>query len=133
MANEDMTEKEAENILRQFNEGRQTLHSFFTKVIKNEDTTRIGNLTIEELGTPNIEVRTMKELELFSKDICGDEEWSNYFKKLSEIQTTTSLSKEGFLMRLSVTSKKELADLTPQRKSNTGWFKKKEVNPDGTA
>ncbi len=131
MNTENMTEKEAETILRQFSESKQTLHSFFTKVILNDDTTRIGNLTPEELGNPSIEIRTMKELELFSNDICDDKEWANYFKKLSEIQTRTSLSKDGFLLRLSVTSKKELADVTPQKKSNTGWFKKKEVNPDG--
>jgi len=48
---------------------------------------------------------------------------------MAEIQTATSLSKEGFLMKLSVTSKKEMADVTPKtKKKNSGWFKKKSSN-----
>src|SRR3990167_2188617 len=124
--NEEITEKEAEEMLRQFKESSANIPAFFTNVVKSDDTTKTGNLTIDELGMPKLPLRTFKELSVFCKDIAGEKEFSEYFSKMGEIQTATSLSKEGFLMRLVVTQKKELADVTPQRKVNRGWFKKKE-------
>lgn len=122
---EDLTPEEKE-ILRQLNEGKQNVHSFFTNIIKTKDTTKTGNLTSEELGLPSLPVRTYKELALFSKDIYNDKSWADFFDKMAEIQTSTSLSKDAILLRLSVTQKKELADVTPKgKKVNKGWFKKK--------
>ena len=130
MTEKEMTEEEAAAILRNINQGQQNVHSFFTKVIQNQDTTKIGNLTQDELGIPKVPIRTMKELQLLSEDILEDDSWGDYFKKLSEIQTSTSLSKDALLLRLSVTQKKELADTTPKDKpkENKGWFKKKSQN-----
>ncbi len=123
---EDMTEQQAQDIMRQMGESKQTLHSFMSKVIKSSSTTKTGNLDIEELGRPKLPVRTYLELEAFSNDIASDDSFSSYFKKMSEIQTSSSLSKEGFLMKLAVTMKKELADVSPTKgKKNGGWFKKK--------
>ena len=125
MSNE-LTEQQAEQLVRGLAEQKQSIQGFFTNVIKSEDTTKTGNLSQEELGDPKLPVRSIKELELFSKDIYEDTEWSSYFKNLSEIQTATSLSKEGLLLKLSVTTKKEVADIKPAKKSsNRGWFKKK--------
>ena len=65
-------------------------------------------------------------LEIFSKKICIDKGWEDYFKTFGESITSTSLSKDGILIKLSVTSKKELADVSPKaKKSNKGWFTKK--------
>jgi len=114
-----------EEIARQYAQEKSNIHSFFTKVIQNIDTSKTGNLNEEELGVPNVPVRSLKELELFSKDVYMDKTWADYFNKMAEIHLATSLSKEGFLMKLSVTSKKELADVTPSKKKNKGWFKKK--------
>lgn len=121
----EISEQDAANILRQFAEGRQNVHSFFTNIIKALDTTKTGYLDKEELGMPKLPVRTYKELALFAKDVYGDTSWEDYFNKMSEIQTATSLSKEGILLKLSVTQKKELADVSPKKKENKGWFRKK--------
>ena len=126
----DMSEKEAAEIVRQFNEGKQNLHSFFTNIIMSEDTTKTGNLTTDELGTPVLPVRTYKELELFAKDVASEESWADYFKKMSEIHTSTSLSKDGLLVRRAVTIKKELSDMTPNKKKKGGFFKKKESSTE---
>jgi len=132
MSNEEQTfsadevKAYGEEMVRQFNEQKSNIHTFFTKVIQDESTIKTGNLSEDELGIPNIPVRSLKELELFSKDVYMDDEWADYFKKMAEIQTSTSLSKDGFLLKLSVTSKKELADVTPSKKKNSGWFKKKQ-------
>ena len=127
---EELTEQQAQEILRDFNESKSNLHSFFIKIIQTPDTAKTGNLTAEELGISNLPVRTYKELALFSKDIADQKEWGEFFDKMSEIQTSTSLSKEGFLINKSVTKKNELSDVTPRRK-NSGWFKSNKEDKEG--
>jgi len=122
---EEQVRNYGEELVRQQAQEKANIHSFFTKVIQNPETIRIGNVSAEELGNPQITIRGLKELELFSKDIEENKLWADYFKEMAEITTKTSLSKEGFLLRLSVTTKKELADVTPKRKVNRGWFRKK--------
>ena len=129
---EDISEQQASEILRQFSESKATAHTFFTNVIKSVDTTKTGNLGEEELGLPTLPVRTYKELALFSNDVADDKGWADYFDKMAEIQTSTSLSKEGFILRLVQTTKKELADVTPKSKANKGWFQKKGDTKDQT-
>lgn len=121
---DEMSEQKAQEIMRQFSAGKQNVHSFFTDIIKSDDTTRTGNLDEDELGKPHLPVRTYKELALFCEDVADDKSWADYFNKMAEIQTATSLSKDAILLKLSVTSKKELADVTPTKKKNGGWFKK---------
>lgn len=124
---EDITEQQAQEVLRQMAEGKQSIYAIFAKVInEKQKTTKVGNLDEEELGKSKLPLRTYLELSLFCEEIVGDKEFSEYFKKMGAIQTDSSLSKEGFLMKLLVTMKKELADVSPKSKTkNTGWFKKK--------
>ncbi len=123
----EMTEKEAQDVLRQMADNKQSIYAIFAKVInEKQKTTKVGNLSVEELGMSKLPLRTYLELGLFCEDIVGDEEWSDYFKKMGAIQTDSSLSKDGFLMKLLVTMKKELADVSPKTKSkNKGWFRRK--------
>lgn len=129
---ENLTEAEAQEILRNFSESKANLHTFFTNVVKAKETTKTGNLGVEELGMSHLPFRTYQELSLFSTEIANQSYWGDYFKRMAEIQSSSSLSKEGFLMKLSVTSKKEssLADVTP-RKPSSSWFKKKDTNNSG--
>ena len=123
---EDMTEEEAKKLLDQFSESKESIPSVFLRVIKSDDTLKTANLSEEELGTPHLPVRTYKELALFSKDVCSEQELADYFNAMSEIQTASSLSKEALLLKLLVTSKKEISDVTPTNKrENKGWFKGK--------
>lgn len=128
---DDMTEQDAQEILRQFSESKVNLHTFFTNVVKAKDTTKTGNLKEEEIGMSTLPVRTYQELSLFSKDIADQAEWSSYFKDLSEIQTSTSLSRDAILLKLAITQKKELADVSaPKKSENKGWFKSKNQPQD---
>jgi hypothetical protein len=126
---EEITEEQAQAILREFQESRQNVHALFRDIIVTKDTTKTGNLTQEELGTPKVPLRTFKQLELFCRKIYQDNDWADWFKELSEINTSTSLSKDAILLKLMVTQKKELADVSPnekkQMKENKGWFKSK--------
>ena len=119
-------EQYGQELLRQQAQEKANLHTFFTKVIQDPSTIKTSNVSAEELGDPKLSIRAMKELELFCRDIGQDKSWAEYFNKLAEIQTSTALSKEGFLLKLSVTNKKELADVSPkEKKQNKGWFQKK--------
>ena len=124
---EEMTEQQAQDVLRQMAEGKQSIYAIFAKVInEKQKTTKVGNLNELELGQSKLPLRTYLELGLFCEDIVGDTEFSEYFTKMGAIQTDSSLSKDGFLMKLLVTMKKELADVSPKKsKENKGWFKKK--------
>lgn len=123
---EEMTEKQAEQLVRNLMEQKSNKHTFLTDVVKSNDTTKTGNLDIEEIGNPKLPLRTYKELALFCNEVWEQKEWGNYFNKKAEILTSTSLSKGGILIKLAVTDKSEMADVTPkQTKPNKGWFKKK--------
>lgn len=123
---EEEAKEYAEAMVRQYAQERSNLHGFLTKVIENDDTTKVGNVSAEELGNPKVTLRALKELELFCRAVYKDKSWADYFKDLSEIQTSTSLSKEGFLMELSVSQKQELSKRlsAKQTKENKGWFKR---------
>jgi predicted house-cleaning noncanonical NTP pyrophosphatase (MazG superfamily) len=128
---EEITEEQAKEMLRDINSGNQNLHSFFSKIITANRTLKTGNLSETELGMSKLPVRTYEELALFSRDVADENEWADYFEKMSEIQTASSLSKDATLLKLAVTIKKELADMTPGKKSNKGWFKKKDSGNSG--
>ena len=112
-------------------EDKHNIHTFLHNVAVAPDTTKTGNLTIEELGMPKLPFRTYKELSLFCNDIMDQPDFAEYFKKKGEILTATSLSKEAALLKFAVTQKREVADLTSKPKENKGWFNKKDKNqPD---
>ena len=108
-------------------EEKQNVHTFLHNVVVAKDTTKVGNLTEEEVGKPKLPLRTIKELELFCKVIMNQEDFADYFKKKGEIMTATSLSKDAKLITLAVVQKREVADLTgaQPKKQNKSWFKKK--------
>lgn len=107
-------------------ETKQNVHTFLHNVATAEDTTKLGNLKEDEIGLPSNPLRVYKNMALFANDIMENEELAKYFLDESEIITSTSLSKEALLLRLAVTQKRELADVTKTRKENKGWFKKKD-------
>lgn len=111
-------------------EDKANIHSFLMKVVEAEDTTKLGNLTEEELGNLATTLRATKELELISGEIMENETFSNYFKKEAEIITSTSLSKNAKLLNLAVVQKREIADVTPKRKPSSSWFKKKDKSQE---
>ena len=108
---------------------KHSTHSFLHAVATETDTTKVGNLKEEEVGIPKLSQRTLKELELYSRDIAGDEAWADYFKKRAEILTSTSLSKDAKLLETAIVQRREVANVTKERKLNKGWFKSKKSVP----
>lgn len=107
-------------------EEKHSVHSFLFRVATADDTTKVGNLTTEELGNTNLSMRAYQELSLISDTILANDYFKDYYKKMSEIVTSSSLSKDAKLINLSVIQKREIADVTKKPKENKGWFKKKE-------
>jgi hypothetical protein len=122
----ELTEEQAEELLRGLQEQKETNITFFSRVIKTKDSTKVGNLSEEELGISRLPVRTYKELALQCNELFEEKEFGDFFDKQAEIQLATSLSKGGFLIKQVGTSRKEVADMTPQKKANPSYFKKKD-------
>lgn len=104
---------------------RHNTHTFLAKVLKTEDTTKVGNLTEEELGMARHPVRAFKEFALISEKICEDPLMTEFFNQEAENVLATSLSKNGKLIGLAVIQKRVIEDETKPKKVNTGWFSKK--------
>lgn len=126
-------EKEIEDILKDKTAGtepvadeKQNVHSFLFNVSKANDTTKLGNLTSEEVGLPKLPTRTYKDLALFCKNVGNMPYFQDYFLAKAEIVTSTSLSKDALLIKLAVVNRKEIADVTKAPLTeNRGWFKRK--------
>ena len=109
-------------------EEKHNIHSFLYKVVTQDDTTKLGNLTAEEIGLPRHTLRAYKEIALIADKIIDDPDLKDYYNAKAEILTSTSLSKDGKLINLAVMQKRQIEDVTKPRKENSGWFKKKEDN-----
>jgi len=105
---------------------KHNVHKFLWEVAQSDDTTKTGFLTDEEVGVPRLPNRTLKELELFSRDVANMDYFAEYFKKRSEILTSTSLAKNAKLIELAVITKREIETGNKPRKENRSWFKKRD-------
>jgi len=77
--------------------------SLFARIIKTKDTTKVSNLNDEELFA----VRQIQSAALYAKEM-GLEKVAKYIEKEGEILLGTADSKEGFLIKMAITQKKEL-------------------------
>lgn len=108
-------------------EGKHSVHSFLHNVAVAEDTTKLGYLDKEEIGSLQNPIRSFKFLARFAGNIMNKPELKTFFLACSEDGTSTSLSKDAMLLKLAVTQKRELADVTKKpKKENSSWFKKKD-------
>lgn len=111
-------------------DGQKGIHAFLTHIALGKETTRVGYLTEEELGMPKLPERTVKELALFCKNVANEKEIGEYFEAKAEILTATSLSKEGFLAKLAVITRRETSNILKVPKKNKGWFGKKKQSSE---
>lgn len=131
MTDEELTTEELQVLSEHLGAGaplppeKHNHHTFLYKVATATDTTKLGYLKDEELGIPKNPVRTTKNLALISEKILDNPYYNEFFLAESEIITSTSLSREGKLLELSVTDKREVKDTTKKHVENKGWFKKK--------
>jgi hypothetical protein len=85
---------------------RDSIFTFFKQLLHISDTTRVANINPKnELGMLQFSVRTNQYLALVG-DIFGDRDFSDYWMAQSQIMTSSSMSKQGWLPELVVSQKK---------------------------
>ena len=114
---------------------KQNVHTFLFNVVQAENIKRvakIGNLKdgtdkigIDELGIPSWNVRGALEMARISDMIMNNKFFQTYFEMSGEETLSSSLSREGFLVRQATTQTKAVADITRRRRINKGMFKSK--------
>lgn len=119
-------------------EERQNVHTFLTNVVNEQgiaNLSKIGNLRddkdINELGVPLWNVRGCLELSRISDMILGNKFFKDYFEAAASETLATSLSREGFLIKMATTTTKQVADATKRRKINKGMFGSKKIEESG--
>jgi len=116
-------------------EEKHSVPSFLFNVVKAKDSTKVGNLRddkeLNELGAPVYSVRGAKEMQLISRMIMENDYFASYFEQEAEDALSTSLSREGFLIRQVNLQTKQVADITKRRTINKGWFGKSKIEETG--
>lgn len=125
IAKQEAQKNELEEFYRKFGQEEKGIDNFFLEVVRTGDTTKVGNLTENELGLPQLPVRTLKELEADCNLIPSMSSFATSFKNTAETILATSLSKDGFLIKARITQKKEFLN-KPRKKVRKGLFGKKE-------
>ena len=97
---------------------------FFRDILKIEDTTRVGNLTAQELGLTKLGVRHYQEIAAYA-GVEGLDIVQDYLMLKSQIISSTSMSKKGFWAELFVTMIKREKKDKPTEEKKKKWFTKK--------
>lgn len=139
MPNEELTIAEKEELAKILSvapvpDEKHTVFTFLDNVSKSADTTKTGFLKDDEIGMLRNPTRAYKSAGLFAKDIMHNAALGKYFVDESEIVTSTSLSRNAMLLRLAITTQKQIADVTKaggQKRGILGLFGKKD-KPEGS-
>ncbi len=109
---------------------KESLFKFYNKLLTIKDTTRIGNLTANEIGLGRLSVRGNKSIALYA-EAEGLNTIRDYFNDLANITTETSMSKKGFMSQLFFTQiKREKKDSSNVKKKS--WFGDKNKSEEAT-
>lgn len=94
---------------------KDDLYSLFWKVVKSKESSKVGNLTDEELGMLDISVRDCQKIALLAQTL-GHPGFAMWMMEQSEIVLATSASRSGWLPELFVSQRK----FTTKTKENRG-------------
>lgn len=86
-------------------EKKDDLFSLFWKMVNKSDSSKIANLSRQELGMLNLPVRDCQKIALLATTL-GHNGFAKFFLAQAEIISSTSLSKGGFLPQIVVTSRR---------------------------
>lgn len=101
---------------------KASIFNFLNKVLKTEDTSKVGNIDEEELRVTRLLQSTASYANAWGlPDVEG------YLVKEGEIILATSDSKKGFLVSTAITSKKQIErkDRNKEKSGGSKWFGKK--------
>ncbi len=101
------------------------IYSLFQSVLNKKDSTKVSNLSAEELGSIDFNVRGSLMCELLGNTL-GQKVYAKFFKDMAKVVTDTAMAKDGWFTTLFVTSKKEaLRQTTSNVEGGTDDKKKK--------
>lgn len=103
---------------------KDSLYKFCRDILKIKDTTRIGNLTAQELGLSKLGVRHYQEIAAYA-GAEGLDIVEKYLMNKSQIITATSMSRKGFWAQLFFTNIKAEKKLKEPTKEKKKWFSRK--------
>jgi hypothetical protein len=107
------------------------IFKFFRDILDKKDSSKVANLSKEELGVNKLGLRHYQQLALYAK-AEGLDLVSNYLTAKGEIIASTSMSKKGFWAQLLVTQiKKEQKLSRPTEKKNSWLANKLGGNKEG--
>lgn len=116
-------------------EDKQNVHTFLQKVAEANDNIKTGYLRddkdVNELGLGEHHIRGLLEMKRVSGRIMNNPFFENYFKDETQDIISSSLSREGFLVKQATTQTKQVADATRRRTVNKGWFGKQKIEEQG--
>jgi hypothetical protein len=105
------------------------IFTFLNKVLKTDDTTKVGNVDKEELRV----VRIDKDIASYAA-VWNLDGISRYMTQEGEDILASSDSKEGFLVKTAVTQRKQLETRGKDKPAQGGgfklWGRKKEQTPE---
>ena len=114
---------------------KQSVYAFLNNIAVSDDSRKVANLRndkeLDELGTPLHHVRGSLEMARISAKIIENDYFTAWFEAEAEETLSTSLSREGFLVKSATTQTKQVADITRRRKINKGWFGSKKIEESG--
>jgi len=119
---------------------KNNMHTFLLNVVQADEIDKIakvGNLRddkdLNELGLPIWTVRGGLDMSMISDKLMDNNFFKEFFEQQAKNTLTTSLSREGFLIKMNATTTKQVADTTKRKKTNRGMFGKKseEVSGEG--
>ena len=84
---------------------RESIFTFFAKVLGLKDSSKVGNLDRRELGMLDLSVRNCEYLANLGS-MLHNKSYNNFFMRKAEITLATSMSKKGWLPELVVSQKK---------------------------
>jgi len=104
---------------------KDSIYKFFRDILGMQDSSKVGNLSKEELGQLKLAVRNYIDIGKYA-ETEGLDDVADYLKNKAYTILDTSLSKEGFLSQLFVTQIKQEKKAKPEiiKKSWFGGIKK---------
>lgn len=113
---------------------KDDVFSLFKRVWKAPDSSKIANLSNQELGMLPMDVRNNKNLALLSITF-GHEDLAEFFMNRAEITLATSMAKKGWFTELFVSQKKFTAKSSsqttnlPEQKSKWSLYNRNKTQP----
>lgn len=119
-------------------EEKQNVHTFLLNVVQAEEPSKVikvGNLRddkeMNELGVPVWTARGALDMVRISDKIMDNTFFKEYFENQMVHTLSSSLSREGFIIKHATLTTKQVVDATKRRKINKGMFGKKTIEESG--